>query len=357
MLFRRLFLAKGLEGLKLEAQDPKRLRCSTPEAEVSVTLRHPTKDEQEQAKRRADEVLCESTLEREPKDKVRRLFEEVSRREIPEGYDPAWIFPGDIDEDGRIRSIGLLHMEHLPAHFATYCRTSLQDLSSSTSRAMAVLRWRLGLEQGPIPVASTYWDDRFSFDGIHWFPFPSDGHSTIVATRSQPVSEESIHEITELLQSGENEPLPHTLFREAWSLRTSNPRSSLLIGVAAAEVAMKQYVSSAVPHARWLVENLPSPPIEKMAKDYLPLLPRKATDSGVTGIPVGVLDELKKAVVLRNHVAHKGEYSLKHESLYKKLLAVRDFLWLLDYFGGHAWALAYVRPEVLAGPPRPEDES
>ena len=354
MFFKRIFLAQGLNGLELGDQPPRTLLCNTTEGQVKITIRHSTKDEQEQAKRRPEHVLCESILQREPTDKLRQLFEMVSRKEIPEEYDRSRIFPGEIDADGRISSIGLLQMDRFPVPFATYCRDTLKALAFATSRTMAMLRWRLGLEQGPVPVSSTYWDDGFSFDGIQWSNFPSDFKSTGVMRRPTSITDDSIAEISLALQGGQNEPLPHALFREAWSLRDSNPRSSLLIGVAAAEVAMKRHVGSAVPHARWLVENLASPPIDKMAKDYLPTLPRKSADSAIVGIPDMVLDELKKAITLRNQIAHKGEYSLKRESLNGKLLAIRDFLWLLDYFDGHAWALTYVRPEVLTSTSQPE---
>src|SRR6266481_5931185 len=105
MFFKRVFLAQGLDGLTLGDQPPRTLLCNTPEGEVKITIRHPTKDEQEQAKRRPEQVLCESILQREPPDKIRQPFETVSRREIPETYNRSWTFPGDVDEEGRIRSI------------------------------------------------------------------------------------------------------------------------------------------------------------------------------------------------------------------------------------------------------------
>ena len=43
-----------------------------------------------------------------------------------------------------------------------------------------------------------------------------------------------------LIESGSREPLAQALFHEAWNQRIDFPRSSLLIGVAAAEVGFKR---------------------------------------------------------------------------------------------------------------------
>jgi hypothetical protein len=68
--------------------------------------------------------------------------------------------------------------------------------------------------------------------------------------------------VADLVTSSQREPVAHELWREAWNLRHTNPRSSLVIGVAAAEVGLKQLIAASVPDAASLVENIPSPPLD-----------------------------------------------------------------------------------------------
>ena len=87
------------------------------------------------------------------------------------------------------------------------------------------------------------------------------------------IAQGELAELTAMVTSDIREPLAHQLLREAWNLRHTNPRISVVIGVAAAEVGMKQLVAMLVPHARWLVEELPSPPLVPMMRHYLAELP------------------------------------------------------------------------------------
>lgn len=347
MFFKRLFWARGLQHVSLVQPPEPSFNISTAKGSVTIVLRHPTEDEKGRWEWQGDAVVCETTSEREPSPKVRAVYDIVSRREIPETVNRSGLFPGDIDEEGRIRSIGLLRMSDFSAAFANDCRVTFKELAAITSRTVSVLRWRLGLEQGPQPIAGPFAAETFSFDRETWFHLHSDICATAVAIHPATVSDDLLVEIARIINDGREEPLPHFLFREAWALRSSNPRSSLLVGVAAAEVAMKHFIAQAVPEARWLVENLQSPPVDKMAEEYLPNLLRAASTDAVPKMPEGVLEELKKAITLRNKLSHRGEYDLNHMSLSAKLLAIRDLLWLLEYFAGNRWALAYVRPESL----------
>jgi hypothetical protein len=154
-------------------------------------------------------------------------------------------------------------------------------------------------------------------------------------------------EIARLLQDSNEQPLGHELFREAWQNRRTNPRSSLLLGIAAAEVGLKECIAVLVPGAEWLVQNAPTPPVVNMLTDYLPSLTAKYDFAGkVLPPPKLILDELKKGVKLRNDVTHKGAEPPKPESLENILLAVQDLLWLLDYYCGFVWALEHTRQEI-----------
>jgi hypothetical protein len=160
--------------------------------------------------------------------------------------------------------------------------------------------------------------------------------------------EELLFAIMGIINDERDEPVGHKLFREAWKNKASDRRSSLLMGIAAAEVGFKHCVTALVPQTDWLVEQVPSPPLVTMLRDYLPLLPAKNTIGGKVLPPPKpeILDVLTKGVNLRNKVTHTGAAEPAYETVEEVLLAVRDVLWLLDFYRGHGWALGYVRPEV-----------
>ena len=142
-----------------------------------------------------------------------------------------------------------------------------------------------------------------------------------------------------MMQQKAEEPLGHELFREAWELRTENPRSALVLGIAAAEVGFKQCVGTLVPDAKWLVDNVPSPLLERMLREYLPQLPARKTIKGrVLPLPEGWLKILKKGVTIRNDIVHGNTATLTRDNLRDILETIRELLYLLDIYCGHVWA-------------------
>jgi hypothetical protein len=122
----------------------------------------------------------------------------------------------------------------------------------------------------------------------------------------------------------------------------------LAIGVAALEVGLKKFIAELVPEAEWLVEEVPSPPLVSMLKNYLPKLPARCTFGGEVLPPPRKLRRIiHSAVEERNRVAHStGSAALDYEALKESLLAIRDVLWLLDYYRGLQWASTHVREET-----------
>jgi hypothetical protein len=162
--------------------------------------------------------------------------------------------------------------------------------------------------------------------------------------------EPTTRELQRLLGAGDDEPVAHHLFREAWVQRHANRRSALVIGVAALEVGIKQYIGKVAPDAKWLAENAPSPPVKKMLRDYLPLTPAvERIGERVAAPPRSHLDEIEAAVTARNSIVHVGRNEMDFPSLESKLVAIRDVLWLLDYYSGATWALEHVSAEMRAG--------
>src|SRR5437870_12488708 len=114
------------------------------------------------------------------------------------------------------------------------------------------------------------------------------------------------------------------------------------MGIAAAETGVKHLISTLVPAAAWLVENTQSPPLVRMLKEYLPLLPtRVRINEKVLPPPKWLMDEIQKGVFLRNHIVHGHAIQLASDALREVLQAVHDLLYLFDLYAGHAWAVQH----------------
>jgi hypothetical protein len=187
---------------------------------------------------------------------------------------------------------------------------TLMELARWMVRFVTVFRWRVGLPEGPHNPFSNR-RGYISRDGEIW-------REVSLARRIEirfgifnwPITaaSEVCDEVVKLVSEGLEEPLGHQLFREAWNQRETNPRSSLVIGVAAAEVGLKKLIGSLVPNAVWLVDELQTPSFSKMLRKYLPTLPVRAHFQGRPICPPNeVVKMLEKAVEYRNKLVHAGK--------------------------------------------------
>jgi hypothetical protein len=236
----------------------------------------------------------------------------------------------------------------LPTSLQDFINQVRAELNLVAKKSVEALRWRYGII-GPYSSYSSG-KSEWSFDGEQWhhLPQPVQLHVEVEPTSTVHLTEEVKIDAEALLSAGMAEPLGHALFREAYALRTSHPRGALVIGVAALEVGLKQFVSELVPEAEWLLEEIQLPPVRKMLKDYLPTLPTKCTfGDEVLPPPSGVRSLINGAVEHRNKIVHRTEgTSLDYEALKERLLAIRDVLWLLDYYRGLPWASTHIRDET-----------
>jgi len=301
MLFRAEYILRDL-GLS-DGESFEFTEDSSPPA--TLTIRRPTKEESPSLT--PDQCLGILNTEEPVTDKVRPKFE------IKDPPHPA------VDEIG--------------------VRVTVR-LRDFLLRASGVLRWRRGLTGHPNPIATIKRPLEWSDDGQNWHMVPGAIRLKIVMDfpLHQRMSEGSRSSIIDLVHADAREPLGHELFQEAWKQRMEHPRSSLMIGLSAAEVGFKMFVADLVPHAEWLAMHAPSPPLERMLTEYLPLLPvRQRIRHCPIFVPNEILDTLKKGVNIRNKTAHAGE-KVKADTLTEILLAVRDLLYLLDLYAGQGWA-------------------
>jgi hypothetical protein len=150
----------------------------------------------------------------------------------------------------------------------------LRAVSRST---VNIFNWIHGLDGPPDPLVRG--KSLYSEDGKQWFQYSLARKITVLveeATHSIFASNAQIQEVVRRVEAGAEEPLARQVFREAWEQIGVNPRSALVIGVSAAEVALRRLIGTLIPEATWLVEEIQTPPVGKILRKFLPTLPVRA---------------------------------------------------------------------------------
>lgn len=298
-----------------------------------------------------DHLRCEASCSFEPKPKIRNALEALREGQVPDSEKSLEEAEQEIVQrarDGHIDKYSL-PWDVLPNYLKDFSDRVRYELSSAARRTVDVLRWRGAIHGPHSPLSSSRHE--WSFDKKEWYELPEGQYIIVlgVSSHTLQILDNTRADIEALLAKEASEPLGHQLYREAWEQRVENLRSALVIGVAALEVGLKEFIASLVPQAEWLVGNVPTPPLVKMLQEYLPLLPVRCRIEGkVLPPPEDILKTLTKGVNLRNKVAHAGGVNLKYDTVEEVLLAVRDVLWLLDYYGGIEWACEHVSDKTRA---------
>lgn len=264
----------------------------------------------------------------------------------------------DVDDDEELddpgagiawTSSGLVTLsDRRDQRYATAVAAGFGKIDSTLRQVGAVLRWRFGLS-GYDPV---FKDTSVTARLANGRPLDlSLVPQSAMGDDSAAIEQGGLSAVADLVTSSQREPVAHELWREAWNLRHSNPRSSLVIGVAAAEVGLKQLIATLVPTAKSLVESLPSPPLDTIIRKVLPDLPIRADVEPSRRGPRHLRTAIIAAVEDRNRIVHLG--AMPRGDLRDALLAIREFLYVLDMYSGHAWAEALLTEQTrsaLAGP-------
>jgi hypothetical protein len=228
------------------------------------------------------------------------------------------------------------------ANVAGSLRDAIVKVQSGLEQVGRALRWRFGMACEDPVLRDAVVKLRLDEGDVETIPatgqvLPGDVQST--------VADAEWASFVGMAEAGVQEPIGHELLREAWGLRHDSPRSALVIGVAAAEVGMKQLVAALVPGARSLVEDLPAPPLARMAKHTLPELPIRASVPPDRRCPKAIHQLLDAAVRDRNATVHRGLEPSRY--VHTTLVGIREFLYLLDLYRGHEWAVDQLSPATL----------
>jgi hypothetical protein len=221
----------------------------------------------------------------------------------------------------------------------------LTPLRASSLRLVRLLRWRAGLDFQALAINRDY----LSLDGSSWLSLSAARSMTFDIVQIFPaMSEEITKDIIDQYETNGDEPLAHQLFNEAWNLRRTNPRASLVVGVAAAEVGLKKVIGSIVPDAQWLLEAIPAPPIGKMLRKYIPTLKVKSLITGKQIVPPSkLIAKLEEAASARNKIVHVGQKAPEYKELVEMLVAIQDFLWVCDLYRGQLKNVSFISEDVL----------
>jgi hypothetical protein len=240
----------------------------------------------------------------------------------------------------------------MPQLYRDFQSSVYDDLYRSIHRTFRLLRWRYALEGPHNPLQLTL-DIQYSRDGQNWLAAPFTATASLEIRFERRIGQHDkdpavvAPNVRDLSEGVVDEPTGHALFREAWEQRGLNRRSALVMGIAAAEVGLKECIVHLSPETRWLLDNVPSPPVDKMLAQYWKVLPKMPlANKQKLRIPRSLIKYIKLGIEMRNRIVHLGDEEIDHEELRKILESIRDVLFIFDCAQGHFWAIEYVRPEV-----------
>lgn len=247
-----------------------------------------------------------------------------------------------IDNSGNIREGYSVPFHNLPIGIQNVCDELYDKLRSFMVRFLNLLRWSQNIDAPHKMVNglfSLYW--RVEPGSYYIVPpkFNEFNGRSPVGIQWNDTDRDTLHA---LFSKDVVEPLGHELLREAISLISSSPRTALLGLSLALEAGVKQHLSRKVPQAAWLLEKMPSPPIDKIVRTYLRELHTAASSPRINWDALKPLFKTCKELSEdRNIVAHQGRMP-ERANLVNYATAVSDLLYIIDYLDGEIWAADHV---------------
>jgi hypothetical protein len=273
--------------------------------------------------------------------KISSAFTALDEERLPEKHLPRTEWPREldfVDGNGAIAPGYMVPLWLMPEGMRAFVNGLRREMNEAAEEVLGVLRWRSATLGPARPFSSR--GMQYSLDGATWKPIPADTSVRIGESSIVEIGEGAAERLQALLDAGAHEPAGHDLLREAWSQQWSNPRSSMLLGMAALEIGVKSFIAECLPEAEWLALHAPSPPVHALLVEYLPTLKTPA------GRSFEVPDEktakaIKVAVGQRNELAHRGA-GVPFGRLENTLITVRKLLFEFDVALGQEWAAGYV---------------
>lgn len=237
-----------------------------------------------------------------------------------------------------------------PKKLESFLSLEIERASEVLKSVVSTLRWRFKLESSVYP--SSHIDSYCSRDKL-------DGWRPVLLVDIEPyfskkqvltVDNALLEETLELSATDGGGRTGHELLREAKLICNASSRASLIMGVAAIEVRLKDLVSFLSPSSEWLIKELPSPPVVSIIKHYLAELLEREDVGSKSDIEAfrktKHFTRIDKAITQRNKASHKGHRDLKNDDIYDTLNSFEQFLWFCDYLSGFEWAQDYFDGEL-----------
>lgn len=296
---------------------------------LTVYLRSPKSTEKGY---HVQDAVCFVTADLKIKDQAMQFLEEILKNEVsvpiatPKSYHKL--------EDGT--KVEIPALKYYPPPFQDYLKSVRKKLIEPVKSLISILRWRFDLEGPPEPIRVRGLD--WTKNEKVWHPTPM-MMSIDISIKHQFQYPELLDQfILDQVNDLKQEPVYHELFREAWLLRHDNSRSSLVIGIAAAEVGIKNLISRVEPKAEWLIENSQSPPIISIIQEYLPIIIPSLQKKSSDLLLKKLTKSIEKGVFARNEIVHKGKSAPSSDSLEDILINIKKLLYVIDYLCGNNWA-------------------
>lgn len=313
--------------------------------QIQIKLSKPSEDYIKRSKANSL-VFCEAELSIKPSTKNQKLLENIINGSlIIDETNLSAPYSQSKNSEGKEIIIPGLHF--FPGFFQEFIGQINNELSEASKRTINTIRWYFDNRGSHNPFA--FIDFKWTNDNENWYSVPISIYFSVESGSNYlKINEDEKLTILNLLENENDEPIFHSLWREAWGLRNQNNRSALIMAISAIEVSVKKLVERIIPDATWLVTKLQSPPIHSILKDYIPNLKIDNYINGVQLLPTeNMLRDLKKWVNIRNELAHLGKKSLNGLELEEMLLTIKDILHIIDYNCGHKWALKHIRKSTL----------
>lgn len=258
-----------------------------------------------------------------------------------------------ISAEGRILDGESVPFELYPPEVRELVTSAWESLMSTQARFLRLLRWHQDIDAPPELYDSQpiiYWRSSRSGKGNEHRhvsrPRVHDGGMRLPTPHGIVWDELSEQGLQQLWESDSNEPIAHELLREARLLALSGSyRSGLLMAATAIETAVKDHVGKLRPDTHWILQNLPSPPIEKMLRKYVPELHADSVEISDWKLLAPLWKACGKLFEARNATAHVGA-DADGQSMRQHIQTASDVLYILDVLAGSLWARQRVSIEL-----------
>lgn len=243
-----------------------------------------------------------------------------------------------ISSEGEIKEGWIVPLDYLIREAAEWLRKQRSKMSEELRECVKSLRWQHAAtgKHNSISMHNFHWSD----DDAEWYALDFADISVSVLT-PVPLFRNSSDLASGLdrFKAGCHEPLAHEILREARALLHSAPRSALIIAVASLETGIKRYLSKLLPTSEPLLNNIPSPSVEKLLRSVIPEIHLRQGKSHNYVKPNKKMRSLiEDWVAVRNRISHGVPVDFDIDALKFFIDAVSNILYFLDFLDGHDFA-------------------